>query len=173
MANRIKFKSRRYFGWFHPILTWEHHCFGYRKAGDTSRTVSDGYETDVSVTDDKIYFNTTEKTHVVRRAYFQRHEEYPTHPLFSLLEILMNIVSLIRVFLGKFLIIGYILMLSPDMGMAEMSGMLGNLILTLYGASFVIPILGTIARSTFGLDQQMDDLCDENGWKRWSEYQDE
>lgn len=168
MANRIKIKARRYFGFMHPILTWEHHCFGYRKDGHSSKRVSDGYE--INVSGDRV--SATEKSHVVRTAYFKRHEEYPKNFLFSLLEILMNIVSYIRVFLGKFLIAGiFISAIVESFDFAEMY--LIPALTAVYVGSFLIPLAGYIVRNALGLDQKMDDICDENGWMKWSEYKDE
>ncbi len=168
MANRIKIKARRYFGFMHPILTWEHHCFAYRKDGHSSKTVSDGYEFDVS--GDRV--TATEKTHVVRTAYFKRHEEYPKNPLFVILEILMNIVSILRVTFGKFLIAGIFIAT-----ILEAEGLVMNYLIpaltAIYALSFIIPLGGFIVRNVFGLDQRMDDICEENGWMKWSEYQDE
>ena len=174
MADRFDLKIRRYFGWFHPLLTWEHHCFGYRKDGDESSTVSDGYKTEVSVSSDSITSYSSEKTHVERYAYFMRHEEYPKNILFVLLEFLMTIVSVARVFLGKYLIIGYFLLVFtfPEFGFEKIGTYLGQAALIIYIGSFVIPILGFTVRKLFKLDERMDDVCDENGWQRWSEYED-
>ena len=168
MANRIKIKARRYFGFMHPILTWEHHCFGYRKDGHSSKRVSDGYE--INVSGDRV--SATEKSHVVRTAYFKRHEEYPKNFLFSLLEILMNIVSYIRVFLGKFLIIGSIIAMTAGAEDIVFSYLM-PVLTAIYVGSFLIPLAGYIVRNALGLDQKMDDICDENGWMKWSEYKDE
>jgi len=176
MANMIKYKVRQYFGFFHPILTWEHHCFGYRKGGHESDTVSDGYETNVTWNDDTHYtVSTTEKSHVVRYAYFKRHEEYPKNPIFMLLELLMNIVSYVRVYLCKFLFIGYLLTVTilADAGLTELGENLVLAALAIYGLSIAIPLAGYIVRQVFGLDKKIDDICDENGWQRWSDYQDE
>lgn len=174
MANRIKYSERRYFGFFHPILTWEYHCFGYRKGGHTQTEVFDGYEHTASWTDDTTLTVTSkEKSHTLRIAYFRRHEEYPKNPLFVILELLMNLVSRIRVTFGKFVIAAYIVfyyMLDSSMAIGKTAG---NIALAIYACSFIIPLAGFIVRKAFGLDQKIDDICDENGWKRWSEYEDQ
>lgn len=173
MANRIRYKTRRYFGFLHPIMTWEYHCFGYRKGGHESNTVYDGSETEIrQVSDTRFESTTTHKSHVERYAFFKRHEEYPKNFLFSILEILMNIVSYIRVFLGKFLIIGSIIAMTAGAEDIVFSYLMPALT-AVYVGSFVIPLAGYIVRNVFGLDQKMDDICDENEWMRWSEYKDE
>ncbi len=174
MANMIKYSERRYFGFFHPILTWEYHCFGYRKGGHTQEEVFDGYEHTFSETSDTITVTSREKSHTVRTAFFRRHEEYPKNPLFVILELLMNLVSRIRITFAKFFIIAYILLcyLLEDFDLVYIGESAGKIALAIYACSFIIPLTGFIVRRAFGLDQRIDDICDENGWKRWSEYED-
>lgn len=173
MANRIKYKTRRYFGFMHPIMTWEYHCFAYRKGGHDSQTVYDGSEIELSDAGyDRIKATTTHKTHVERYVYFRRHEEYPKNILFILLELLMSIVSRIRVFFGKFLIAGMFIatiMESPEFATMYLMPALS----IIYVLSFIIPLAGFIIRNAFGLDKRMDDICEENGWMKWSEYKDQ
>ena len=173
MANRIKYKTRRYFGFMHPIMTWEYHCFAYRKGGHDSQTVYDGSEIEFSDAGyNRVMATTTHKTHVERFVHFRRHEEYPKNPIFVLLELLMSIVSRVRVFLGKFLIAGiFILTLMESMEIATLY--LIPALSTIYVLSFIVPLAGFIVRNAFGLDKKMDDVCDENGWMRWSEYKDQ
>lgn len=176
MANRIKFVGRSYTGFFHPILTWEYHCFGYRTGGHSSTKIHDGYENNYSWTDDThVTVTSTEKSHMLRIAYFKRHEEYPTNPIFAILELLMGIVSRIRVAAGKFFIAAYILFsyILADIGLEHLGETAGNIALAIYACSFIIPIIGLVVRKAFGLDQKIDDICQENGWQKWSQYDDE
>ncbi len=173
MANRIRYKTRRYFGFLHPIMTWEYHCFGYRKGGHESNTVYDGSETEIrQVSDTRFESTTTHKSHVERYAFFKRHEEYPKNVLFVLLEFLMTVVSYLRVFLGKFLIAGiFISAIVESFDFAEMY--LIPALTAIYVCSFIIPLAGFIVRNALGLDEKLDDICEENGWMKWSEYKDE
>ena len=176
MANYIKCKARRYFGFFHPILTWEYHCFGYRKGGHTQTKVVDGYETSASWSDDThVTVTSEEKSHTLRIAYFNRHEEYPKNPIFVILELLMGLVSRIRVALAKYLIAAFFLfsVIWTDIELEHIGEGAGKIALAIYACSIIIPLVGYIVRKAFGLDQRIDDICDENGWKRWSEYDDE
>lgn len=176
MANRIKSLGRSYIGFFHPILTWEYHCFGYRKGGHTKTRVFDGYENSVSWSDDTHATVTSkEKSHTLRIAYFDRHEEYPKNPIFVILEFFMSLVSRIRVALAKFFIAAYFLfcIIWPEIELEHIGEGAGKIALAIYACSFIIPLVGFIVRKAFGLDQKIDDICDENGWKRWSEYDDE
>lgn len=174
MANMIKFKSRRYFGFAHPFLTWEHHCYGYKTGGNTSTRVHDGYETSASWTDDThIRVQTREKSHIVKTAYFRRHEEYPKHPLFVLLELLMTLVSTIRVFFAKYLILAWFIISMALEDAIDFANMLGSWALALYVASTILAVLGLVTRAAFGLDKRIDDICEENGWQKWSDYEDE
>ena len=172
MANRFNFKTRRYFGFMHPLLTWEYHCFGYRKAGNESETVHDGYEASTTWDD---HIRLEEKTHIVRYANFKRHEEYPTNALFVILELLMTVVSFLRVSFGKYLILGWFLgsVVFADAGLSGLGSILGQIALALYIGSIVIALLGSVVRSSSGFDQKIDDICEENGWKKWSEYSDD
>ena len=92
--------------------------------------------------------------------------------LFILLELLMSIVSRIRVFFGKFLIAGMFIatiMESPEFATMYLMPALS----IIYVLSFIIPLAGFIIRNAFGLDKRMDDICEENGWMKWSEYKDQ
>lgn len=176
MANKIKYVGRRYVGFFHPILSWEYHCFGYRKSKNTKTTVHDGYENSYSWSDDThVTVTSTEKTHTLRIAYFSRHEEYPKNPIFAIFELLMGIVSRIRVTTAKFFIAAYLLFcyIWTDIGLEHLGETAGNIALAIYACSFIIPIIGFTVRKAFALDQKIDDICDENGWQRWSDYEDE
>ncbi len=186
MANRISIKKRQvFFNVIHPILTWEYHCFGYRKAGYDSYTTVVGKEKTTKYNEYSDEYMTTEKpiTRTKGYAFFSRHEEYPQNPLFFILEILMTIVSLARVYTAKFLIPAYFIMdylieegylryskYSDDMLPTEI---ISIVLIAMYVCTFVIPLAGYIVRKAFGLDQRMDDICEENGWMKWSEYQDE
>lgn len=167
MANRLKIKTRRYYGFIHPLLTWEYHCFGYRKEGHSSHTVHDGWEIRRSGDD----FVADKKTHIVRYAYFQRHEEYPKNVLFILLELLMTIVSALRATFGHYLVIAWFILQGFEA--AELASVLGSIALALYGGTVVIGVLGSLVRTFCGLDKKIDDICDENGWQKWSDYADQ
>ena len=111
-GNYIHSVGRRYFGFIHPIMTMEYKAFGYRKEKNERETVDDGYSTTVTIDYDAgtAHGRTVHESHIVKYAWFGRHVEYATNPLFWILELLMKITSFLRVFLGKFLILGCIVM---------------------------------------------------------------
>ena len=167
MAGYLNYKSRLYFAIFHPLMTFEYNCFGYKKAGNEVHKEFDGFE--------DCYWDGNEikggeaKWKTVRTAYFARPEEYPTNILFGLLEIIMQLVSFVRVLLSP-LALGlalFFLFLGDE---SKTGATIFGYIFLAHAISFVIAIAGSIVRKIFKLDEQMDDLCDENGWKRWSEY---
>ena len=167
MANYIKHVTRVYFGFTHPLMTWEYHCFGYRKAGHGSLTT----ETTT------VYLDTGDikkDRAVTKYAYFGRHEEYPKNPIFVILELLMSLVSRLRVGFSKLLLIGYIIcnMIGELPSSSALPTYLISGFAALYGASILIALLGFVVRKAFKLDEKLDEVCEENKWKKWSEYQD-
>lgn len=176
MANRTIYRARKYQGIAHPIMTFEYHCFGYRKGGHDRQVIDDGTETEVVLDFDAGTANSTtkHKSHIEKTAYFVRHEEYPKNILFSLLEFVMTIISVIRVLIGKWLIVGYAACSAEIIdGIGGYAPVIGGWILMLYGASLLVPIAGLIVRKVFKLDEKMDEVCEENNWKKWSQYRDQ
>lgn len=167
MGNHIWYKSMPYFGWFHPFLTFEHHCLAYRSAGNKVSVEREGW--DIESYGDGI--RSTERTRVIRTAYFARHHEYPKNILFMLIELLISLMGWIR-FIFEPLALGaclfVILVFQDDMFLGKV--LLG--ILISYGISLGLSILAVIVRKIFQLDRKIDDICDENNWQRWSDYRD-
>ena len=172
-GNYLSCSYRRYYGFCHPLMTMEYRCFGYRKGENESEEVDDGYSGTATDHGDSIHYTIQHDSHIVKYACFKRHAEYAQNPLFWLFELLMKIISVLRVTFAKFLILGYIVL--AILGWHESP--VGQYVLygtiALYAASIVIPILGFIIRKIFRLDQETDDICMENGWKRWSKYENE
>ena len=172
MANNFKYKVMPYWGIAHPFMSFEHHCFGYIKAGNESTTVHEGYN--------DIYIDATghvsggeEKTSVKHMALFARHEEYPSNILLFLLELAMTLLSWARYLLVPAgLLLGFgIALFGFENGTSLLKGVIEYTILS-YFVSLGISILAIIVRKAFKLDEKMDDLCEENGWKKWTDYDD-
>ena len=168
MANRIKYKSRAYFSFIHPFMTFEYNCFGYRKAGNEVHSEHDGWDVSVTEYSDRYEGSVSEKRKIVRTAFFARHEEYPKNALFVLFEILMALTSRIRVGLANVAIIGGFICALAGLQALGTPLLIGGAIS--YALSFIIAIGGRIVRKACKLDEKMDDICEENGWKKWSEY---
>lgn len=169
MANRFKYKVRLYYGIAHPIMNFEYHCFGYKKAGNEWNTEHTSTEYTYNEYSDSV--TAERKFTTYKWAYFVRHEEYPKNALLILLEILMRIVSFVRVQFAKWAILLAVIATAACDDASFSSTILGYVGLV-YLVSFIIPILGLVVRKAFKLDEKMDDLCDENGWQRWSDYTD-
>lgn len=173
-GNRVSIKYRQYYGFFHPIMTMEYKAFGYRKGENDIDEIDDGYLTTIKEDWPGHYSSKTEEqSHIVKYARFKRHVEYVTNPLFWILEFFMQVVSFIRVYLGKFIILACGILYILGWIHNDLYRFLLYTIITIYVASFAIPILGFITRMVFKLDAATDEICEENGWKKWSEYEDD
>ena len=160
--NSLVYKTRRY-GLFRFLLDLEYKAFGYRRAGGTTETVDDGYE----VTSTDTHVNVNHKTHIVRYAHYMRHYKYPTNFLFSLIAFIDRVLSSIRVILSSLIIIAALVCF-----IGEVPAIL-YIYAAVYGLNILTMLLGFIIRKAFRLDEKMDELCDKNNWKRYSEYYDE
>lgn len=161
--NSFIYRTRRY-SIFRFLLDLEYKAFGYRRAGGETQVVDDGVHVE-RVSDD--HYTVRQKTHIVNYAYYKRHSQYPTNFLFSLVAFVDRILSTIRVLLTNLVIIAAIAFLISK------EPVILAVYAAVYGLNFLTMLLGFIIRKSFRMDEKMDELCDKNNWKRYSEYYDE
>lgn len=165
MANKLNVVRRKY-PLVRFLLNIEYKCFGYRTHGKSSETIHEGYEGSWNSTGDT--YTVREKTHTNLYAYYKRHEDYPTNFLFNLVSFIDNILSRIRLLLFTLLPIAIIFTLIVND--PELTKGVFSVYSFVYIANIVTMILGVIIRRIFKLDKKMDEICDKNNWKRWSDY---
>lgn len=166
--RKLKTKGRKY-AYGCQIIQFEKKCFDWVCAGHSVTDVDDGYE----VTDTKI----KHKHHIIKSVYFSRPYDYKKNFLFSFTEFLSNIVSFFRVLALNLLfpavIVGAILAFT----MEDMVGTLVGIYLGVYGgligASLILAGLGALWRKVFKLTEKTDEIQEQNGFQKWSEYEDD
>lgn len=106
-------------------------------------------------------------------ATYGRHIEYPTNFLLGLVSALMAFVRIIRSIVKWLVPFAIIAMMLFNDSSDEIYG-LGLLVILAYlatwGATLLMMFFAKLIRNGFQIDQRMDEICEQNGWKRWSEY---
>ena len=170
-AGKLKVKGRKY-AYGCQIIKFEKKCFDWVCAGHTVTDVEDGYE----VTDTSI----RRKHHIVKSVYFRRPYDYKKNFLFSLTEVLSNIISFLRVLMLSLLvpavIVGVVLAIlyrGEDGFIGMLLGIYGGVYGGLFALSFLFAGLGALWRKVFKLTQKTDEIQVANGYRKWSEYEDD
>lgn len=170
-VGKLKVKGRKY-SYGCQILKLEKKCFDWVCAGHSVTDVDDGYE----ITDTRV----RHKHHIIKTVYFRRPYDYKKNFLFGLTEFLSNIVSVLRVIALNLLvpaaIIGIVLaVLNSDN--TELVGKIIGIYFGVYGGliggSLILAGLGALWRKVFKLTEKTDEIQEANGFKKWSEYEDD
>lgn len=165
--DKLKIKNKKY-AYGCQIIKFEKKCFDWICMGKEVTDVDDGYE----VTDTAV----KHKHHIVKSIYFGRPRDYKKNFLFSLTEMLSNIVSFFRVLALNLLIpaviVGAILMFFNSESIGMIIGIYAGVYGGLIALSLLFAGLGALWRKVFKLTQKTDEIQVKNGYKPWSEYED-
>jgi len=167
-AGKLKVKGRKY-SYGCQIIKLEKRCFDWVCAGKTVTDVDDGYE----ITDTQI----KPKHHIIKTVYFKRPYDYQQNFLFRFTELLSNVVSRLRVIALNLLIpaiiVGVLLAIFNDED-SEFVGMMCGIYFGVYGGliglSLILAGLGVLWRKVFKLTEKTDEIQEQNGFQKWSEY---
>lgn len=106
-------------------------------------------------------------------ATYGRHIEYPSNFLLGLVASLMAFVRGVRSivkWLLPFAIIVVVLLGSMSDDLAGYAALVVLAYLITWGATLLLMFFAKLIRNSFQMDQRMDEICQNNGWMRWSEY---
>lgn len=172
MANKFTIITKQRNYTFGPqIIKLEKKCFDWRCKGRDSTVVDDGYE----ATDYGSYVRVKHKTHIIKSIYFSRPADYKKNILFSLTELLSNIVSFFRVLALNLIVFAIvaIIIFGVLMDNTKVIEVIVGIYASLIGTSLVLAGLGYLWRKVFRLSEKTDEYYEENGYKAWSEYENE
>lgn len=109
----------------------------------------------------------------VKYATYCRHVEYPTNFLLGLVAVLMKFIRMIRGIVKWLIPLAIIILILFSDSSEEISG-LGLLVFVAYfatwGATLLMMGCAKAIRTSYRMDERLDEICANNGWKRWSEY---
>ncbi len=170
-TGKLKVKSRKY-AYGCQIIKLEKRCFDWVCAGQAVTKVDDGLE----ITDTRV----KRRSYIIKRVYFKRPYDYKKNFLFRLTEFLSNIVSFFRVVALNLLVPAIIVGIIMLFAMSDDSSAVGSIIGVyigvyggLIGASLLLAGLGALWRKLFKLTEETDKIQEANGFKKWSEYEDD
>jgi len=172
MAKKFTIRTKgKNYTWGPQIIKLEKKCFGWHCEGREQKEVDDGYE----ATDHGSYISVKHKTKLIKTIYFSRPTDYKKNFLFSLLELISNIISFFRVWALNIILIPIIICVIAALGEANSADGFIKIIAIIYGSlilgSIVVALLGLLVRRVFKLDQKTDDYYQANGYQKWTEYE--
>lgn len=149
------------------ILKLEKKCFGWHCEGREKEVVDDGY----TATDHGSYVSVKHNTKLIKYIYFSRPCDYKKNILFSLLEFISNILSRIRVWAINLIVIAIIVAAIFYSTSPQVTQGIAIIYAALILGSIVVALLGLLVRKVFKLDEKTDQYYAENGYKKWSDYE--
>ncbi len=109
------------------------------------------------------------RTKWVRYATYSRHVCYPTNFLLGLTAALMTAVRFVRTIVKYIVPLAILIMFISEEAMDACGAVIGIYIIT-WIATIALMIIAKVIRAAFRIDERMDEICRDNGWMLWSEY---